>query len=65
MTNKKKIEKQKKQKEQKLEWILREWDCSNIEEAIKLASKDKQLHYALREAGLNPPRPKGQGFSLH
>jgi hypothetical protein len=42
MTNRKKIEKQKKQKEQKLAWILREWDCSNIEEAVKRASKDKQ-----------------------
>jgi hypothetical protein len=52
MTNKKKIEKQKKQKDQKLAWLLREWDCSNIEEAIKLASKDKQLHYALREVGI-------------
>jgi hypothetical protein len=52
MTNKKKIEKQKKQKEQKLAWLLREWDCSNIEAAIKLAEKDKQLHYALREAGI-------------
>jgi hypothetical protein len=39
-------------KEQKLAWILREWDCSNLEQAIELAKKDQQLHYALREAGI-------------
>jgi hypothetical protein len=47
-----KKKKDSKNKEQKLAWILREWNCSTLEQAIELAKKDQQLHYALREAGI-------------
>lgn len=43
-----------------LRWILHEWDCKTLEEAIELAESDKALHSRLREAGiqLTPPSPE-------
>lgn len=41
-----------KQKSDKLEWVLREWDCRSLEQAKKLAKEEKELHYALRECGI-------------
>ena len=46
------IEKRKKDRAEKLAWILREWDCKDLEEAKKMAQIDKELHYALREVGV-------------
>lgn len=35
-----------------LDWVLREWDVSTVEEAKKLAEEDPDLHYKLRECGV-------------
>jgi len=49
----KKKHKTKEQKQSnKLDWVLREWDCRSLEQAKKIAKEDKELHYVLRECGV-------------
>jgi len=47
-----KIAKRKKDRADKLAWILLEWDCRDLEEAKKLVIHDRELNYALREVGV-------------
>lgn len=49
---KEKIAKRNKDRATKLAWILREWDCRDLEEAKKMAKNDRELNYALREVGV-------------
>ncbi len=39
-------------KKDKLESILREWDCRNLDEAKHLAKEDEELRELLRECGI-------------
>ena len=45
-------EKRNKARAEKIAWILREWDCRDLEEAKKMSTIDRELHYALREVGV-------------
>lgn len=40
----------------KLKWVLREWDCLNLEQAVREAANDGQLRQALVECGIEFPR---------
>lgn len=45
--------KTQEEKQQKLlQWILHEWDCNTIEEAIKESKNDYQLRLKLVECGI-------------
>ena len=47
-----KNKKKKNDNHEKLRWVLREWDCRDLEEAKELAKNDPELHRVLRECGV-------------
>jgi hypothetical protein len=52
MKSKKEKQKAKARQERQLAWVLREWDCKTLEDAINLAQEDSILHRVLRECGI-------------
>ena len=51
MSKKTKHGKERK-KQDKLNWIIREWDCHSLDEAKHLAREDQELNRLLRECGV-------------
>jgi hypothetical protein len=49
-------EKQKDKQQKRLAWVLREWDCRTLQDAMKQAATDAQLHRILRECGIIFPK---------
>ena len=47
-----KHQQRERQKAEKLQWALREWNCDTIAEAKRLAKTDKELSRVLRECGV-------------
>lgn len=45
-------EKTEKKRHEKLAWAIHEWDCSNLEEAKKIARVDRNLWLILVECGV-------------
>lgn len=45
-------EDKKLKQQQKLNWLLNEYDCITVSEAKKLAQTDPELHRQLRECGI-------------
>jgi len=43
-------------KENLLSWVLHEWDCLTVEEAMEKAKEDSELHRLLRECGMQFPK---------
>ena len=47
-----KHQQRERQKAERLQWALREWDCDTVAEAKRLAKTDKELSRVLRECGV-------------
>jgi len=43
---------QERKKQDKLDWIIREWDCHSLDEAKHLAREDQELYRLLKECGV-------------
>jgi hypothetical protein len=50
--NKKKLDKVKEKQNKKLDFLIREYDCKNLQELIDLSKEDALLHRLLRECGI-------------
>lgn len=48
----KKQQKQEDARNRRLAWILHEWDCRTVKEAVKQSQKDYQLRLALIGCGV-------------
>jgi len=49
----KKEQKRKEGQQKRLAWVLREYDCHNLDQAKQEAASDQTLHRLLRECGVD------------